>query len=192
MRKDLVLIMMCLCLQRRALLRRLRLGDLDDAHTAYIFTEVSNRYKNTCLMHAQKPSLDYWNAVHDTYRPFISIVLTCEVDEIIERLRSPDRFTNNKPWPLSNSPHYDIDEKERLFEFGTSRELKLDISYLSPESAAECIRDHIEGEKNPFALGRRSFFYFSSPAFCFISSSPPCCGHPRLTVTRVDRPRGGT
>ena len=114
-------------------------------------------------MPSQKPSLDYWEAVQDTYRPFISIILKCTMDELVERLYAPSRLENNKPWPVAIAPHYEIDLREREFEFGTSRELKLDISYMSPESAAECIRDHIEGERNSFTLGGRSCP--SSPAF---------------------------
>ena len=124
--------------ERRALLERLRLNDLEDADTAYIFTEISTRRHWTCKMPSQKPSLDYWEAVRDTYRPLISIVLKCTIDERVERLHAPSRMENNKLWPVAIIPHYEIDLREREFEFGTSRELKLDISYMSPESGRFC------------------------------------------------------
>lgn len=166
--------MVCLCFQRRQLIRRLNFNDPREDHTPYIFTEVCSRLKKDCKMHVQTPSLAYWKAVHNTYRPFISIILTCEIEEIMERLRWPGRNLNNKPLLRDLEPYYDIDRDERLFEFGTSRELKLDVSYLSPESAAEYIRDHIDGEWNSFALERA--FLPSSPVLCFISPSPRVAG----------------
>lgn len=103
--------------------------------TTWIFTDSSSEESGT--------SMEYQAAASARGSRFISIILTCQVDENLNRITGPGRGGE------LNTKLTDIDilcqirETEGIFRFRDEEEKELDVTNLTASEAARRIFDHV-------------------------------------------------
>ena len=86
---------------------------------------------------------DYQDAAIKRGVPFISVILTCELEENVRRIVGPERCVGSTKL-VDSEILQDIRQQERIFRFEDAEELELDTTSLSPREAAYSIREHVE------------------------------------------------
>ncbi|KAF3936660.1 hypothetical protein ABW19_dt0207510 [Dactylella cylindrospora] len=110
--------------------------------TTWIFTECqSNSHIGTSISH------EYLAAAQRRNSPFVSIILTCALEENLKRLSHPSRKTTPRRKLTNREVLKEIREQEVIHRFGDwigVRELVVDVTKLEPEEAAVVIKSFLE------------------------------------------------
>ncbi|RVD89229.1 uncharacterized protein DFL_000246 [Arthrobotrys flagrans] len=127
---------------RTTLLDSINAASTDHSPTTWIFTECqSNSHIGTSIAH------EYLAAAKRRSSPFVSIILTCSLEENLKRLSHPSRKTNPRRKLTNREVLKAIRDEEVIHRFGDwigVRELVVDNSKLEPEEAAVVIKTFLE------------------------------------------------
>jgi hypothetical protein len=86
---------------------------------------------------------DYTSAAAARGCPFISIILTCDLDENIRRLTNPSR-SGPKTKLTDVDILREIRETEDIMRFGGELELEIDVTTKTPNTVAEEIKAFLD------------------------------------------------
>ncbi|KAK6334264.1 hypothetical protein TWF730_003478 [Orbilia blumenaviensis] len=127
---------------RTTLLDSINTASTDHSPTTWIFTECqSNSHIGTSISH------EYLAAAKRRSSPFVSIILTCSLEENLKRLSHPSRKTTPRRKLTNREVLKAIRDEEVIHRFGDwigVRELVVDNSKLEPEEAAVVIKTFLE------------------------------------------------
>ncbi|KAF3158953.1 hypothetical protein TWF106_003826 [Orbilia oligospora] len=127
---------------RTTLLDSINTASTDHSPTTWIFTECqSNSHIGTSISH------EYLAAAKRRSSPFVSIILTCSLEENLRRLSHPSRKTTPRRKLTNREVLKAIRDEEVIHRFGDwigVRELLVDNSKLEPEEAAVVIKTFLE------------------------------------------------
>ncbi|KAF3087505.1 hypothetical protein TWF569_002104 [Orbilia oligospora] len=127
---------------RTTLLDSINTASTGHSPTTWIFTECqSNSHIGTSISH------EYLAAAKRRSSPFVSIILTCSLEENLKRLSHPSRKTTPRRKLTNREVLKAIRDEEVIHRFGDwigVRELLVDNSKLEPEEAAVVIKTFLE------------------------------------------------
>ncbi|KAK6358854.1 hypothetical protein TWF696_000034 [Orbilia brochopaga] len=127
---------------RTTLLDSIATASPEHASTTWIFTECqSNSHIGTSISH------EYLAAAQRRSSPFVSIILTCSLEENLRRLSHPSRKTEPRRKLTNREVLKAIRDEEVIHRFGDwigVRELIVDVTKLEPEEAAVVIKNFLE------------------------------------------------
>ncbi|KAJ6257171.1 hypothetical protein Dda_8057 [Drechslerella dactyloides] len=127
---------------RTTLLDSIAAASPEHASTTWIFTECqSNSHIGTSIAH------EYLAAAQRRSSPFVSIILTCSLEENLKRLSHPSRKTTPRRKLTNREVLKAIRDEEVIHRFGDwigVRELVVDVTRLEPEEAAVVIKSFLE------------------------------------------------
>jgi hypothetical protein len=103
--------------------------------TTWIFTDSSSEESAT--------SLEYQAAAPVRGSRFISVILTCQVDENLNRITGPGRGGELNTKLTDIEILCQIRETESIFRFRNKEEIELDVTNLTASEAARWIFDHV-------------------------------------------------
>ncbi|KAF3915966.1 hypothetical protein AA313_de0207315 [Arthrobotrys entomopaga] len=127
---------------RATLLDSINSASQDHSSTTWIFTECqSTSHIGTSISH------EYLTAAQRRSSPFISIILTCSLEENLKRLSHPSRKTTPRRKLTNREVLKAIRDEEVIHRFGDwigVRELVVDVTKLEPEEAAVVIKNFLD------------------------------------------------
>ncbi|KAF3917500.1 hypothetical protein ABW21_db0205742 [Orbilia brochopaga] len=127
---------------RTTLLESIAAASPEHASTTWIFTECqSNSHIGTSISH------EYLAAAQRRNSHFVSIILTCSLEENLKRLSHPSRKTEPRRKLTNREVLKAIRDEEVIHRFGDwigVRELVIDVTKLEAEEAAVVIRSFLE------------------------------------------------
>ncbi|EWC45850.1 hypothetical protein DRE_04857 [Drechslerella stenobrocha 248] len=126
---------------RTTLLDSIAAASPEHLSTTWIFTECqSNSHIGTSISH------EYLAGAQRRSSPFISIILTCSLEENLKRLSHPARKTTPRRKLTNREVLKAIRDEEVIHRFGDwigVRELVVDVTKLEPEEAAVVIKNFL-------------------------------------------------
>lgn len=141
--------------KRATLLDSIHNASVEHASTNWIFTECqSNSHIGTSISH------EYLAAAQRRNSPFVSVILTCSLDENLKRLSHPSRKTTPRRKLTNREVLKAIRDEEVIHRFGEwigVRELVVDVTKLEAEEAAVVIKSFLERIALDNALGGNSY-----------------------------------
>ncbi|EPS35736.1 hypothetical protein H072_10854 [Dactylellina haptotyla CBS 200.50] len=127
---------------RTTLLDSINSATAEHASTQWIFTECqSNSHIGTSISH------EYLAAAQRRSSQFVSIILTCSLEENLKRISHPTRKTTPRRKLTNREVLKAIRDEEVIHKFGDwigVRELVVDVTKLEPEEAAVVIKNFLE------------------------------------------------
>ncbi len=108
------------------------------AATTWIFTDfLSKSEEDRCM------AKRYKEAAKQLGVPFISVLITCKLDENLKRLASVERGKASHAKLTDQHTLRKIRDSEEIYRFRDRRELELDVTRMSAEWASRRILCHV-------------------------------------------------